>query len=898
MRKEKTRGGVAIYTRKGLKTIVRNDLIENEEGLFESSFIEIISNCNQKNIILGELYRIPGTNEKIFLDKFKTIINKVKSEDKELVLGCDQNIDFLKINCHANTADLLEISLKGLVIPTIMRPTRVTHQTATLIDNIYISHKLTKNYKSGIIITDISDHFACFVMISHSKIIKENLTYKNRNLNIENISLIKNALSQINWDFMNDLNTNESYTHFTNTLQSTLDRFAPETIRMINKTDIIKEPWITKGILKSSRRIHKLFLVCVCKYKGDPQYDKYLKERNKLNSLKRKAKINYYQTLIINYRNDSKKLWKTINEITGKGKNKKDSIDYMSVNGINKYNKLDIADSFCEHYCQPERPGCKTDNLKKFTDYISKNVKESIYFYPTDKYEIHTIITNLKNSNSFGHDKISNKLIKQISAEISTPLETIFNKSLQEGAFPKTFKHAHIIPIHKQGNKHELSNYRPIALLCCLSKILEKIIFKRVYKFLENHNLFQDLQFGFRKNMGTADAITFFLNKLIPSLDRKEFNLSLFIDLSKAFDKININILLYKLNKLGIRGIPLKWFTDYLSSRTQSVRISNENNNEHILSKSLSIDQGVPQGSILGPLLFLIYISDMPNAIKHGTTISYADDTTILISNNNFEDLYIQAYENMNSLMEYLNVNKLKINLQKTKYILFRPNSKRNVLDIPPKLIIDNTEIIEVNSTKFLGVFIDSKVNWYEQVKNVVNKLKQNVYIFSVARTLLPTHAKKLLYNAHICSHLSYAAVTWAPMINQTQINRIQKIINNIILKITNTTKIRNYNKVYQDLGILKVCDSVDFELCKFMFKIINKLSPECINNCFPVGQNTYNTRNKNLPHIMQHKTNLYNKSFLAKAILKFSHLPEEIKNAKSLNSFKKRLKKYIIKKY
>lgn len=202
----------------------------------------------------------------------------------------------------------------------------------------------------------------------------------------------------------------------------------------------------------------------------------------------------------------------------------------------------------------------------------------------------------------------------------------------------------------------------------------------------------------------------------------------------------------------------------------------------------------------------------MENAIRYGTTISYADDTTILLNNKCFEDLYIQAYENMNSLMKYLRANQLQINLTKTKYILFRPNKRKNNMDRPPKLILEGIEIMEVNSTKFLGVNIDNKLNWQDQFKYIHNKLKQNLYIFSVAKNFLPTYAKKLLFNAHICSHLLYASIVWAPMISQTQVNKLQKIINRILLKITNVKKVNNYNAVLKKLRLLKFCDLVDLE--------------------------------------------------------------------------------------
>jgi hypothetical protein len=733
-------------------------------------------------------------------------------------------------------------------------------------------------------------------MITNTKKIKKNpVEFKSRKLNQNKLRLINESLSEINWEVLETLNTDDSYNKFEETLSAILDYHAPEKITRVKHTHILTEPWMTKGILTSSKRIYKLYTKCIKKTKGDPIYDKYIEQRNKLGSIKRKAKFKHYQTLINNYKSDSKRLWKTINELTGKCKNKSDSIDYININGIKTYNNENISNGFCEFF---SNVGAKVATgigkcSKDYKEYMTSHSTNSIYLYPTNRYEIEKIINNFKNKTSFGNDKISNTLIKSLKSEISYPLEIIFNKSITEGIFPNKFKLAHVLPIFKNNNKHEFTNYRPISLLTCLSKILEKIIHNRLYVFLEDNKLFSDLQFGFRKKLSTIDAITCFLTKLIPSLDKKEFNIGIFIDLSKAFDTIDHDILLYKLERLGIRGIAKTWFQDYLANRKQSVRINKVNSNDFFLSTPCNVTHGVPQGSILGPILFIIYISDMTNSLKHGTAISFADDTTLLIRNKSFEDLYIHAYEDLHSLIDYLNANKLSINLSKTKYILFKPNIRKYCnLNKVPDLIINNIEIKQVEYTKFLGIYIDSKLNWMYQVNNIINKLKQSLYIFNSTKSLLPISSKILLYHAHVVSHITYGTLLWGPMINNVQINKIKACINKIVTAIKNVKKINNYYVVYKELKILKFEDIIELELNKFMYKMLNNLITENIQNAFDNEPRHYNTRNRNIPRIAQHNTNLYNNSFMAKSAIMFTRLPEEIKNAKSLKLFSK----YIIK--
>jgi hypothetical protein len=492
-------------------------------------------------------------------------------------------------------------------------------------------------------------------------------------------------------------------------------------------------------------------------------------------------------------------------------------------------------------------------------------------------------------------------MIKFLTNEISYPLEIICNKSMSEGYYPDQFKYAHIIPIHKGKSKHDMNNFRPVSLLCCLSKILEKIIYKRLYGFLEEHNLFNKLQFGFRKKLNTIDAITAFLARLLPNMDKKEHCMGIFIDLSKAFDTIDHTILIYKLNKLGIRGICNEWFKNYLKNRSQSVRLSKDNSNDFILSNTCPIIYGVPQGSILGPLLFTIYILDMPDSISHGIPISFADDTSIFINHSSLEDLYIHAYEDLNAIIDWFNANKLSMNLLKTKYILFEPYLKYKDLhkNSIPELIINGIKIDQVECTSFLGLQLDSKLNWNLHVSKVVNKLRQAMYIFNSTKRILSKYSKKTLYYANVYSHITYGAFLWAPMIKNSQTNTISKLLNKIVSCIMNTKRFNN--SAYKELELLKFTDVTKLELGKFMYKLVNKLLPTDIYETVVGRQNQdrhYQTRNRNVPRIAKHTSNLYNNSFLVRSNLVWTQLPEHIKSTTHIKSFKQNFKKLTLSNY
>jgi hypothetical protein len=323
------------------------------------------------------------------------------SEHKELIIGSDQNLDYLKIDTHNNTAKLLDICLNNNLIPTITRPTRVTHNTCTLIDNIYLSINLTKKYKSSIIVSDISDHFPCITMIANTKHIDKGLyELKCRKLNDRNLLKIRQSLASIDWSYLEnpELDTQASYNEFERILLQSINEFAPEKTRKIKKSSLIKEPWITVGLKTSSNRLNQLYAKAVKKSKEHDLYKKYIIYRNKFNSLKRLAKQNYYKNKIDAFKADSKKLWQTINEITGKCNNKKDTIDYLNINNLKTYNIEKIANGLCKYFSDI---GIKlADNIKgsnrNYQEYFFENMQNCIYFYPTNRFEIEKIIQSLK----------------------------------------------------------------------------------------------------------------------------------------------------------------------------------------------------------------------------------------------------------------------------------------------------------------------------------------------------------------------------------------------------------------------------------------------------------------------------------------------------------------------
>ena len=328
-----------------------------------------------------------------------------------------------------------------------------------------------------------------------------------------------------------------------------------------------------------------------------------------------------------------------------------------------------------------------------------------------------SLARTIKPKSTEGHDGISNKIMKLSIEEISVPLSHVFNLSMSSGVVPRQMKIAKVTPIHKNGNHQILANYRPISILPALSKLLEKVVYSRLYRFLENNDLLFNDQYGFRKKHSTMHPILKLLKHTTDSNDTrtKDITVATFLDLSKAFDSVSHNILLYKLNYYGIRGIANEWFKDYLTGRQQYTEANN------VLSDIKDIECGVPQGSILGPLLFLIYVNDL----EKSTTLpilTLADDTTILASGNNIDDVTVKLNSELRNVANWLSHNRLLLNIDKSRFmVLAPPNTRTSTNSI---VHINNISVKRVSksnpgdkSVKFLGLHLDENLTWQYHIE-------------------------------------------------------------------------------------------------------------------------------------------------------------------------------------
>ena len=732
-------GGVALYVPQCFEFTVYEELNVMNDSI-ESLFIEIPIPQN-KNIVIGVIYRPPNSNTNEFLTYLSNLINNPLFVNKDSYIMGDFNLDLLKHANNHSSQEFLETFLSASFLPLISKPTRVVKISATLIDNIFCNTLPLPD--SSIILSDITDHYPIMTHFNLKPLAKKNYPLpKRRRATLENLASLSASFDNADWSCVYDSNdVNLSFDNFLNVFNEHLDAHIPkQKDNRVNYKSSPRLPWISKSLLRSINRKNRLYY----KYKmnkSQSSKDKYTSYKNTLTKILRLEKRKYYSNQLELYKHDIKNTWKVLKQAMNTSKKK------SNINKIRFENQVadkphDIANVFNTYFStigeNLARNIPHTD--KHFSKFLGKSIPNSIFFAPTTKYEITDIVTAMKNKQSAGHDDISNFILKGVILSIADPLAHIFNASILSGTFPEQMKIAKVIPLFKKGDKLDPSNYRPISLLSTLSKILEKLIFKRTMNFLKYHNVFTNSQFGFRQKHSTIHALLNFVDKVTHAIDNYSHLIGIFLDFSKAFDTINHDILLHKLSHYGIRGKALEWFRNYLNNRKQYVSLNDHN------STLKDIKCGVPQGSILGPLLFIVYINDFCRSSDILSFILFADDSNVFFSHDNPVNLVNTVNAELNKLTEWIRANKLSLNLQKTKYMLFS-----NTIDtLPTNIIFDDTPLENVSDIKFLGVTVDNRLSWKPHISNICKTISRNIGVIYRLKFHIPSSSLITLYSSLI----------------------------------------------------------------------------------------------------------------------------------------------------
>ena len=674
----------------GLFTYVRDIYDATKQSLYKTSkfyeaiFIDIkgenlIGKCTIANVYRPSTQTSDTDAEIIeFINEFEPIIQKLEKQKKNLTVSGDFNINLLMVNRRDAYQQFFDMLITRGLIPQATLPTRFSSKSATLIDNIYVRPlDGNKVLSSHIFVSKLSDHFPLLTCLD----IVKKPQYRPKYIYVQEKSpeAIQNFVTDVDNKIKNThfftshlKDPNINYKVLENTIIESREKHLPFKKKRFKKYIHKLSPWMTDEILKMIEFKDKLYKIKVLQPLNSEAffeaktnlYNYSILLQQKINDVKKA----FYHKKFDDYKNDARKTWSTINDILARKKVKNTFPDYFLIKGHNVTNKQHIANEFNNYFTdigpklsQQIQP---PENLD-YKTFLTRVIKSEFSLKEIDENFLIKEIAALIDKYSCGYDEISSILLKKIANSIKTVLTLIINQSLCTGIFPTNLKIAKVIPLYKnKGDCHLFDYYRPISLLPTISKIFERVVHKQLYDYFTDNNLFYTSQYGYRKGHSTELAALELADRISHHLDKGDIPIAIFLDLSKAFDTLDHKILLSKLNYYGVKGTALKWFESYLTNRTQYVIY------ESTKSHKLTITTGVPQGSVLGPLLFLIYMNDIAKASDKFNSVLFADDTNLentmktfdMIATDNKYDI-TRLSDNINSELEkiydWLCVNKL-----------------------------------------------------------------------------------------------------------------------------------------------------------------------------------------------------------------------------------------------
>jgi len=871
-------GGISVFVSKSYQCCELSEFTMSNDTI-ETCVVKV--SLGSTNLIVFAIYRPQSDSIVNFCNHLSNLLQACPTVD--ICLLGDLNIDLLNQESR-DTLYFTSTMRSFSFLPHISKPTRfssvATLNSATLLDHIWT--RLSFNYvgNSGIILENTTDHCPTFLTFTKSQLLSTTVNDLVRvEFRLVNDSTLKKyfeRISNVDWSVLNNFSdVNVAVSFFIETVNDIYCSCFPLKVRYVGRKRLSK-PWLTNEILK----LAKLKSASFRKYKLGLISDyECRKIRNSVNGAVRKAKISYYRYRFQECVGDMRQTWKNLRKIVSCG-NPKLLVNALDIDGVTISETNEIAQIFNEHFCSVGSRICNSLPIPPLNplSYVRRN-EQCLSLDPVTSDEVGRIIASIKISKQ-DINSISVKLLKYSRDFLSQPISHLINMSFIYGIFPDLYKKACVTPIFKKGNALDINNYRPISILPLYSKIIEKCMARRLMSFFDLYSILSRNQFGFRKGLSTVDAVIDYSEYICNAIEERNHVIGVFIDYSKAFDTVNHTLLLSKLELYGIRDVALRLFESYLEGRSQCVKVGN------VYSSDAALPTGVPQGSVLGPILFLTYINDFPNISPALKTILFADDTTVSVAGSDFVELCDHLNLEMQKIIQWSDANRLALNASKTSALVF--SNRLHDVNFDHKPNLNGVDVNYVECHKFLGLNFDNKLKFRDHITFVCNKLSKSVGIMRRVSECLPQKSLIGLYYSLFYPYLTYCNVLWGGTYD-VHLNTVEMLQKRVVRIITGSEYLAHTDELFYSTGILKVRDLHSYLLLLYFFR--NREN-------FDRNTSAYMTRNSNDPVLRVHRLTLTEHSVHYAASKLWLSLPTHIKSINSYDTFKTVLKSLYVGKY
>lgn len=834
----------------------------------------------QLPILVGFIYR-NGKSNATWDDDFIQMMTKVNSLRRRVVLMGDFNIDLMVpqpewISCTKMVDFTQLITEPTRIQKYTSKKTNRSWVTSTLIDHIYTNNTdmISASSTSNVC---VSDHkpLICKLTCKLPKRKNKGHTYVQYRCfkKFDQSHFISDLLST-NFSQINDCpDANIAASKWLSLFLTVINKHLPLRRRRVKNSTFPE--WMTIEI-RQAMRVRDDF-------KKNKLFAEYKKERNRVTNLVRKAKRAYFEKLVSN-KNNVAQVWRALNVLSCKSRRNHNQNHNYSAEDFNSH-FLSTVEDIRNKNTTPDLPEDEcTDRLVSF---CRRKLRASDAFsIPLlSPGQVFSMINKLDNKKSMGTDNITVHILKISIPYVLDSLTTVYNRCIQENIFPDCFKDAKVVPLPKCKDVSSMDDFRPISILSILSKPLEKHVQNNLLKYMEEKYLFHNLQSGFRPKHSCHTALIRMCDSWIQAIDEQKLVGAVFLDLRKAFDMVDHHLLLKKISHYVQDDNTVLFLKSYLQNRTQSTFVNGS------LSTKEYVHFGVPQGSILGPILFCMFINDLPlNICDPCVSLDlFADDTTISTCAKSVCEIQHALQDSLSNVSRWCMLNRMVLNPKKSKSMILATRQKHQRQPLKFSLKLGSTNIDQVNEHCVLGAIIDNKLSWIPHISSISQKVSRNTTLLSKLWHFVSDTALKVFFDAHCLSHINYSSTLWGKA-EDVQIQKLDRL-HRRGARIMQRDQSLSTDEKYVCLNILPLRDQLKYNCCILMFKQHQSFVPSYLKDLFPSEPNS-RTGNYKPPNTRL--KNMSKKRFAVQGVSAWNSLPYHCKCCLKIGTFKKYVRKYL----